>query len=139
MLVLLVIGARLQQFQTLDNLLQSSKITFLQYLDRVPSGVIPQRLELIEEIKMEDVKQTFIYEQMARFVEQLPPEIAQEIMSMQPEEQEQYIMEMMMAEPGGNEQSPMQMPQQEEPQPMQSSQRPQQTEKDALMGLVDMI
>jgi len=37
--------------QTLDNLLQAEKINFLQYLERIPNGVIPQKQELIDEIK----------------------------------------------------------------------------------------
>jgi hypothetical protein len=37
--------------QTLDNLLQGSKIDFIQYLERVPDGMIPKKDDLIEEIK----------------------------------------------------------------------------------------
>jgi len=82
--------------QTLDNLLQQEKITFLQYLDRVPNGLIPKRQELIQEIEQEDTRQQFIYEIMARFLEQLPPEVQQQIMNLPEQEQEQQIMQMMM-------------------------------------------
>lgn len=82
--------------ETLDNLLNAERITFTQYLDRLPSGVIPQKQELVEEIKQQDIKQQFIFEQMARFMEQLPPEIQQRIQSMEPDEQENYLMELMM-------------------------------------------
>jgi hypothetical protein len=37
--------------ETLDNLLAGDKINFIQYLERVPEGVIPKKQELIEEIK----------------------------------------------------------------------------------------
>lgn len=43
--------------QTLDNLLQGEKINFLQYLERMPDGYIPQKQELIDDIKvMEEQK-----------------------------------------------------------------------------------
>jgi hypothetical protein len=37
--------------QTLDNLMQAEKINFLQYLERMPDGYIPQKQELIDDIK----------------------------------------------------------------------------------------
>jgi len=37
--------------QTLDNLLQTEKINFLQYLERVPDGMIPKKDDLLAEIK----------------------------------------------------------------------------------------
>jgi len=85
--------------QTLDNLLNTERISFTQYLERVPKGLIPKKQELIEEIKSQDQKQQFIYEQMARFLEQLPPEVQQQIMSMPEKEQEQRLMEIMMMPP----------------------------------------
>lgn len=85
--------------QTLDNLLGADRITFLQYLDRLPPGQIPKTQELIEEIKMQDQKQQFIYEQMARFMESLPPEVQQQLQSLPPEEMESQLMEMMMQPP----------------------------------------
>lgn len=43
--------------QTLDNLLKAEKINFVQYLERVPAGLIPKKQELIDEIKqMEQMK-----------------------------------------------------------------------------------
>lgn len=91
--------SELTAIETLDNLLNAERITFTQYLDRLPSGIIPQKQELIEEIKAQDTKQQFIYEQMARFMESLPPEYQQIIQSMPPEEQEAYLMEVMMLPP----------------------------------------
>lgn len=37
--------------QTLDNLLQQTRIDFMQYLERMPDGYIPQKQELIEDLK----------------------------------------------------------------------------------------
>lgn len=36
---------------TMDNLLSTKEITFLQYLERISDGRVPKRLELMEEIK----------------------------------------------------------------------------------------
>jgi len=38
--------------QTLDNLLRDAKIDFIQYLERVPDGMIPKKEDLLEEIKL---------------------------------------------------------------------------------------
>lgn len=91
--------SELASMETLDNLLQQDRITFLQYLDRIPSGMISQKQELVEEIKAQDKKQQFIFEQMARFLEQLPPAIQQMIQAVPPEEQEAQLMDMMMLSP----------------------------------------
>lgn len=37
--------------QTLDNLLRDEKIDFIQYLERMPDGFIPQKQELIDDLK----------------------------------------------------------------------------------------
>lgn len=99
--------SQIAAMQTLDALLTAERITFLQYLDRVPNGLIPKSQELIKEIEAQDTKQQFIWEQMARFMETLPPEIAQQLQQMQPEEMEAQLMQMMM-------QPPEQMAQQQE-------------------------
>jgi hypothetical protein len=96
--------SEITSMQTLDNLLQNERITFMQYLERLPNGIINQKQELIEENRMQDTKQQFIYEQMARFMEGLPPQVQQMIQAMPPEEQESKMMELMMAPP---EQMPM--------------------------------
>jgi hypothetical protein len=101
--------SELSAMETLDNLLNADRITFLEYLERIPSGQITQKQELIESRQQEDIKQQFIYEQMARFMEQLPPEISASIQAMEPEEQEQHVMEMMMLPPEELEQHLMQM------------------------------
>lgn len=91
--------SELTAMETLDALLQSERITFDQYLNRVPAGMIPQKQELLQDIKNQDKRQQFIYEQMARFMESLPPEQQMAIQQLPPEEQEAQLMEMMMMPP----------------------------------------
>ena len=80
----------------LDNLLQWERIDFIQYLERIPEGMVPQKKELIEDLKTQDKKNIFLYEMMAQFMEQLPPEEQQRLQSLDPEQMEQEIIEMMM-------------------------------------------
>jgi len=40
--------------QSLDNLLNANRITFIQYLERMPNGVIPKVQELIDEINQQN-------------------------------------------------------------------------------------
>lgn len=91
--------SQITAMQTLDHLLEADRITFEQYLDRIPNGIIPKSNELIEELKNQDMKQQFIWEQMARFMETLPPEQQQALQQMQPEEMESQLMQMMMQPP----------------------------------------
>lgn len=44
--------SEITSMQTLDNLLQGQKIDFIQYLERMPNGIIPKKQELIDELKM---------------------------------------------------------------------------------------
>lgn len=111
--------------QTLDALLTADRITFLQYLDRLSPGMIPKTQELIEEVKMQDTKQQFVWEQMARFMETLPPELQMELQSMKPEEMEAKLMEMMMQPPQQMEQEQQQAQAQQEQMMMQEQQAQQ--------------
>lgn len=43
--------SEISAMQTLDHLLESAKIDFVQYLERVPDGMIPKKDDLLEEIK----------------------------------------------------------------------------------------
>jgi len=95
--------------QTLDNLLQNEKITFLQYLDRVPNGVIPKKQELVEEVKAMDAQQQFVGQMMGNFVQSMPPEVQQVIGQMAPEEAEPMVQQMMMLPPDQLEAHIMQM------------------------------
>ena len=93
--------SELASIETLDRLLQQQAISFKQYLERIPVGLIAQKQSLLEDIKGQDIKQQFIYEQMARFVESLPPEQQQQIQQLPPDEQEKQIMQIMMQPQGG--------------------------------------
>jgi len=93
--------SELASIETLDRLLQQQAISFKQYLERIPVGLIAQKQSLLEDIKGQDIKQQFIYEQMARFVESLPPEQQQKIQQLPPDEQEKQIMQIMMQPQGG--------------------------------------
>lgn len=100
--------SQITAMQTIDHLLEADRITFQQYLDRVPAGLIPKSKELIEDLKQQDTKQQFIWEQMARFMETLPPEVQQQLHQLEPEEMENQVMQMMMQPP--EQQAPQQDP-----------------------------
>jgi hypothetical protein len=66
--------------QTLDNLLQNGMIELIDYLERIPKEMIPRKDELISKIKeKEEVVKQQGYEQMAQFIQTLPPEIGQQL------------------------------------------------------------
>lgn len=95
--------SEITSMQTLDNLLNSEKINFIQYLDRIPNGMIPKKQELIDELKAQIQNNDFLYGQMAKFVESLPPDIQaslQELQQKDPQVYEQQVKELMMQ---GNE------------------------------------
>lgn len=87
--------------QTLDNLLNAERITFLEYLERIPNELIPKKAEIITRLKEEMKAQQEMqmqqdqYEQMAQYLESLPPEQQQQILSLPPEQQEQAIIALM--------------------------------------------
>ena len=65
--------------QTLDNLLVQDKITFIEYLKRLPNGLIPDKQGLIDERESQKAAQEaddkqLLYELMGRFVDTLPEE-----------------------------------------------------------------
>jgi len=83
--------------QTLDNLLRGGMIDLVQYLERVPSGIISKKQELIDEIKDRINAQQMQgqYEQMAKWLEQQPLDVQEQIINLPPEQQEQVILQMM--------------------------------------------
>lgn len=84
--------------QTLDNLLEGQYIDFIQYLERIPKERIPNKAELISELKKakeQVINNDAQYEQMAQWLEQQPPEVQQQIMSLPEEQQEQAVIQMM--------------------------------------------
>lgn len=97
--------SEISTLQTLDNLLASERIDFLQYLERIPNEIIPKKAELIADLK-EQVEQTAsgeavnndaMYEQMAQYMDTLPMEQQAQIRSMPPEQAENYLMNLMQA------------------------------------------
>ena len=87
------------QIQTLDNLLSQQMITFIEYLERQPNGVIPDREGLLETRKSEETAQKeqekqFMYQMMGTLMEQiepnLPPESRNELKMLQRNDPEGY-------------------------------------------------
>lgn len=85
--------------QTLDNLLTRQMITFVEYLKRVPSGYIPNKQGLINDRESAEAQQRaqdkeFMYELMAREMEQieptLPPEALNQLKMLQRNEPDNY-------------------------------------------------
>lgn len=99
--------SEISTLQTLDNLLANERIDFLQYLERVPSEIIPKKAELIaaikEQVEMQQVQQQAVqptnndamYEQMAQYMDTLPMEQQAQIRSLPPEQQENYLLNLM--------------------------------------------
>ncbi len=93
--------------QTLDNLLQNGMIEMIDYLERIPKEMIPRKDELISKIKeKEQVVKEQGYEQMAQFIQTLPPEIGQQLQAIlaqgwdvtgEPQQQEQPTGELVSA------------------------------------------
>lgn len=87
------------QIQTLDNLLSQQMITFIEYLERQPNGVIPNREGLLETRKSEEAakkqqEKQFMYEMMGTLMEQiepnLPPEAQNELKMLQRNDPQGY-------------------------------------------------
>ena len=98
--------SEISSMQTMDNLLDSERIEFIDYLERMPNEIIPQKAELIAKIKqqveMQQAQQQAVpqnnnamYEQMAQYMDTLPMEQQAQIRSMPPEQQENYLLSLM--------------------------------------------
>lgn len=97
--------SEISTMQTLDNLLASERIDFLDYLERMPNDIIPKKAELITELKQRMMQQeqqaaqpmnnNAQYEQMAKFMDTLPMEEQARIRSMPPQEMENYLVNLM--------------------------------------------
>jgi len=81
---------------TLDNLLSSQMITFLQYLDRVDDSLIPDKQKLISEIKGQMQGQSNEkYEQMMAFFQTLDPQTQAQLKQLPDDQFEAAVMELM--------------------------------------------
>ena len=98
--------SEISTMQTLDNLLQSERIAFIDYLERMPSNIIPKKAELISKLKegmeQQEAQATAsggnkdaMYEQMAQYMDTLPLEQQAQIRNMNPAEQENYLLNLM--------------------------------------------
>lgn len=56
---------------TLDNLLSAGRMEFIDYLERLPEGIIPQKEELISSLESQTIDQQALESMMNRFVEGL--------------------------------------------------------------------
>jgi hypothetical protein len=94
--------SEISAMQTMDNLLASERIEFIDYLERMPNEFIPKKAELIAKIKESIQEQQALpggnndmYEQMAQYMDTLPIEQQQAIRSLPPDQMEQRVAEMM--------------------------------------------
>lgn len=100
--------SEIASMQSLDNLLASDRISIVQYLERVPDGMIPKLQELIDEKKEEELQQQQqqqekppsadeekLYEQMAQFMESLPEDVQAQLQALPPDQMEEAVIDMM--------------------------------------------
>lgn len=98
--------------QTLDNLLAQNRMEFIDYLERIPNGMIPEKQDLIDKIKkaQEEQKQMAMaqaqpqvaqpqqgqnYEQMAQFFESLPKDQQEQLKQLPPDQFEMAVNDLM--------------------------------------------
>ena len=89
--------------QTLDNMLLNAILTPIQYIERLPNGVIPNREKLIEELKavaqMPEGQANMLTEDdneaMAQFFDSLPAEQQTALKALPADQMEQQIIQMM--------------------------------------------
>lgn len=83
---------------TLDGLLNAQIITPIQYLERVPKGIVPKITELLDDIKQNDEQATEGQNRknaIRNILSQQDPEAYEEFMTMSPEEQDAYLNDIM--------------------------------------------
>jgi hypothetical protein len=76
-------------------MLQQKIITPIQYLERLPDTIFPNKTGLLEELKAGDKQKQVLYDAMGQFMMTLPPEQQQGIKNMPKEEQETAVLDMM--------------------------------------------
>ena len=95
--------SEISTMQTLDNLLASEKIDFIDYLERMPDNMIPRKAELITKLKQGmdmtasagGANKNEMYEQMAQYMDNLPIEEQTRIRNMNPVDMENYLANLM--------------------------------------------
>lgn len=119
--------SEITSMQTLDNLLTNQKLTFIQYLERMPNGIIPKKQELIDEInaqnqqmaqdqqtqsiqsqqltqqtqQLQDANRQLTYAQMKQFVDSLAPNVQEELKKLPDTQYESAVMQLMQAQKEG--------------------------------------
>ena len=97
--------SELQVIQTLDNLLQAKLITPVEYLSRLPKGILPDQDALVRAVKQRTEPQPTENPggnvDMGSMLNSLPPEYRQKIAGMDPAQREQLIQTMMQGQMGG--------------------------------------
>lgn len=92
--------------QTLDSMHEKQILTSVQYVDRLPSGIIPKQQELLDELMGGDTDKQLLFELMARYMDGLPFDVQEQLKLLPPEEMENQIKQMMM-----QGQQPQELPQ----------------------------
>ena len=104
--------------QTLDSMFDKQILTSVQYVDRLPSGIIPKQSELLDELQAGDTDKQLLFELMARYVDSLPIDVQEQLKLLPPDVMEQQVKQMMQ-----QGQQPQELPQ---GMPMQPQGMPQQ-------------
>jgi hypothetical protein len=87
--------SEIASLQTLDNLLNTGLIEFVDYLKRIPDEIIPNKQELINDIEAKDLYKQALFNLMQQFMATLPPEQAQYLQGLEPEQMEREVLNMM--------------------------------------------
>lgn len=87
--------SEIASLQTLDNLLNTGLIEFVDYLKRVPDEIIPNKQELITDIENKDLYKQALYNLMQQFMMSLPPEQQAYLQQLEPEQMEREVLSMM--------------------------------------------
>lgn len=107
--------SEIASMQTLDNLLNAERIDFVQYLERLPEYMIPDKEKLISDVKIrlgiksvdEEQAQRQEYESMAQYEESLPQEIRGELSKLTDSQREETVKEMMAQDVNPQQQAQM--------------------------------
>lgn len=102
--------SEIASLQTLDNLLNTGLIEFVDYLKRIPDEIIPNKQELINDIENKDIYKQALYNLMQQYMMTLPPEEQQYLQSMEPDQMEREILTMMGLIGGGESEQVNQNP-----------------------------
>ena len=98
--------SEIASLQTLDNLLNTGLIEFVDYLKRVPDEIIPNKQELINDIENKDIYKQALYNLMQQYMATLDPGTAQYLQGLEPDQMEREILTMMGLLGGGEESGP---------------------------------